>query len=205
MRIWISLLPPLATLSSPALASAAPMTVTDGTIEMRVDPAMPVLGCIVTRTSGDAAADTAACRRTEDKGPRPPGALPPETGFSADAEGRFVRCDLPDAAARPADFERQCAAELQRLRLARSMVPLDWGTWLTDADLAGGRVRVTARLGIDGEGRPTYCLIAMSSGNSGIDALVCPTLLRRARFRAARDIEGRPMPSVFNATFDLGI
>ncbi|HEV2816935.1 MAG TPA: hypothetical protein VGW40_06920 [Allosphingosinicella sp.] len=206
MRGSISLLSILAILPWPSIAAAAPAIVADGPIEMRVDADAPVLACIVTRTSGDAAADDAACLRALAERGGPGDGFPRDAFIGADAEGRFVECHMARAQPAPPDFARLCAARLQALRRARSMVPLNLGGWIGAADLAGvggAGGRVTARLGIDDRGLPTYCLILASSGNRRLDGVVCPTLLRRARFRPARDAEGRPMPSIFASTFNL--
>jgi TonB family protein len=51
---------------------------------------------------------------------------------------------------------------------------------------------VSFRLDISAEGRPTECLVVQSSGSPSLDSSTCRLLLERARFRPARDAEGKP-------------
>ncbi|HEX9964463.1 MAG TPA: energy transducer TonB [Allosphingosinicella sp.] len=50
---------------------------------------------------------------------------------------------------------------------------------------------VSFRLDISAEGRPTECLVVQSSGSISLDSTTCRLLMERARFRPARDAEGK--------------
>ena len=43
-------------------------------------------------------------------------------------------------------------------------------------------------------GRPTRCIVTYTSGNSELDSRTCAVTMERARFRAALDHAGRPVP-----------
>jgi protein TonB len=43
-------------------------------------------------------------------------------------------------------------------------------------------------------GLPSNCRIVRSSGDSYIDAGLCPLIVERLRFRPALDAQGRPVP-----------
>ncbi|WP_310469218.1 TonB family protein [Sphingomonas sp.] len=63
--------------------------------------------------------------------------------------------------------------------------------------LAGGRVlngTATVSLRIEPSGLPTQCRIVRSSGDSAIDAGLCPLITQRLRFQPALDVRGRPIP-----------
>lgn len=62
---------------------------------------------------------------------------------------------------------------------------------LASTGMASGQVGVT--LLVEPDGRPGNCRIARSSGDSGLDALVCQLTLRYVRFDPARDPQGRPV------------
>ena len=52
---------------------------------------------------------------------------------------------------------------------------------------------VRFRLGINAEGRVSSCTILASSGSPALDSTTCRLIAQRARFRPARDDEGRPV------------
>ncbi len=54
-----------------------------------------------------------------------------------------------------------------------------------------GTVGITLKVNTDGS--PSNCRIARSSGNGGVDALMCQLALQYVRFRPARDDRGRPI------------
>ena len=56
-----------------------------------------------------------------------------------------------------------------------------------------GTVSVRYRVGIDG--RASDCRVTRSSASDALDSLTCGLIVRRFRFRPARDGEGRPVPS----------
>jgi periplasmic protein TonB len=63
--------------------------------------------------------------------------------------------------------------------------------------LTGGRMpygRAMVSLQLDARGVPVECRIARSSGDSSVDAGLCPLITRRLRFRPALDADGRPIP-----------
>ena len=68
----------------------------------------------------------------------------------------------------------------------------DYPRTLSDAGVSG-TVSVRYRVGIDG--RASDCRITHSSGSDALDSLTCGLIVRRFRFRPARDGEGQPVPS----------
>jgi protein TonB len=52
-----------------------------------------------------------------------------------------------------------------------------------------GSIGLTLKVNTDG--RPSNCRIARTSGNAGVDALMCQLALAHVRFRPARDPQGR--------------
>ncbi|HUP67020.1 MAG TPA: TonB family protein, partial [Sphingomicrobium sp.] len=62
---------------------------------------------------------------------------------------------------------------------------------LAATGLQSGRVGVTIKVNTDGS--VSNCRIARSSGDGGIDALMCELALRYIRFQPARDASGRPV------------
>jgi periplasmic protein TonB len=68
----------------------------------------------------------------------------------------------------------------------------DYPRGLSDAGVSG-TVSVRYRVGIDG--RASDCRITHSSGSDALDSLTCSLIVRRFRFRPARDGEGQPVPS----------
>ena len=67
--------------------------------------------------------------------------------------------------------------------------------------LAAGRLpngRAMVSITVDTAGRPSDCRIARSSGDPVVDAGLCPLVVRRLRFRPARDRDGRPIPYGLN-------
>jgi TonB family protein len=76
-------------------------------------------------------------------------------------------------------------------------------SWFVDADYpAEARARgeqgaVVYRLEVDAEGCTTACEVVRGSGFPALDAATCPVLMRRARFKAARDAAGQRVPASF--------
>ena len=62
---------------------------------------------------------------------------------------------------------------------------------LAATGIQSGSVGITIKVNEDGT--PTNCRIARSSGDRGIDALMCQLTLRHVRFEPARDPAGRPV------------
>jgi len=59
-------------------------------------------------------------------------------------------------------------------------------------DNAGGTVAVLYTVGVDG--RVHDCRVTQSSGRADLDAATCDALVRRFRYKPARDAYGRPVP-----------
>ena len=68
----------------------------------------------------------------------------------------------------------------------------DYPGVLSDAGVSG-TVSVRYRVGTDG--RASDCRVTHSSGSDALDSLTCSLIVRRFRFRPARDGEGQPVPS----------
>ena len=63
----------------------------------------------------------------------------------------------------------------------------------------GAQGTVAFRLDIDATGIPTGCTIEQSSGDAALDQATCDIARTRARFRPARDAQGRPVPDTHAA------
>jgi protein TonB len=76
----------------------------------------------------------------------------------------------------------------------------------SDADNRGGRYRgaVVVQFAVNSEGRVSSCSPVRSSGNRDLDALTCRLLVNRARFRPARDAQGRAVETDAHATYHWG-
>jgi protein TonB len=78
---------------------------------------------------------------------------------------------------------------------------------LVDADYpqAAGRVRaegtVFVRFLVGTDGRVSGCTVTRSSGNADLDAITCRLVLRRFRYRPARDAQGKPVPESISTNF----
>jgi protein TonB len=57
---------------------------------------------------------------------------------------------------------------------------------------------VEFRLSIGTKGRATGCEILKSSGSAALDSTTCRLLVKRARFRSARDAEGKAVPDAIS-------
>lgn len=79
------------------------------------------------------------------------------------------------------------------------------GSWVTSSDypadaLRGGMEGVVAfTLQIGSDGRANGCTVTAPSGWELLDSTTCDLMMRRARFRPARDAEGREMASTFSS------
>ena len=87
--------------------------------------------------------------------------------------------------------------------------PPDWiGGRISDSDYpqaardAHAQGKTVARVSIDANGRVSSCSVANSSGNESLDVTTCALILKRFRFRAARDGSGRSVASVINYVQD---
>jgi protein TonB len=76
-------------------------------------------------------------------------------------------------------------------RLVRNLTRGDY------RELAAGRMpsgRAMVALTVEPNGFPGNCRISQSSGDSVVDAALCPLIVSRLRFRPALDDRGRPIP-----------
>lgn len=72
--------------------------------------------------------------------------------------------------------------------------------WVRADDLPkidGTAAMTTFDLTIDSSGRPIDCSIIVHSGSDQLDAAVCTALMKRARFKPSKDIDGTEVASVF--------
>lgn len=198
-RLWLGAIAGLLPVS-PVMAEN--LVLTQGPIEMMLDPAAPELTCRVVRTSGDPATDDAACAAAAAE--HRTGALPYPKGtyFYGDAERHPNECRL-NGKPLPQEFGAMCAAHVQRMRRARFPLAIGSQTWLSDLGAVhgpGGHGLV--RLGIDPEGRARYCLVTKPSGNSELDRRVCEAMTAKARYEPALDSAGAPTFSVDYRAYD---
>lgn len=82
-------------------------------------------------------------------------------------------------------------------------------TWFNPDDYpikllrSGNEGIVTARLIVDGTGKPTSCHVQASTRPKGFDEVVCRSLLKKAQFDPARDAQGQPVPSYWQTTVNF--
>jgi TonB family protein len=75
------------------------------------------------------------------------------------------------------------------------------GDWITEDDYPalaakeGREGRTTVRFLIGPEGKATSCVVVSSSRHADLDTATCSLIMRRARFRAATNYRGDPVPS----------
>lgn len=87
--------------------------------------------------------------------------------------------------------------------LATPLVPRNPETWLSYIDYPSDILRkseqanVTARLMVDHAGKPTQCVVQGALGNDRLALLTCETLMKRARFKPAKNHQGISVPSYF--------
>lgn len=60
---------------------------------------------------------------------------------------------------------------------------------------AGAEGKVGVRFRVREDGSVSDCVTVVSSGNAALDEGTCTTVLARARYRPARDVRGRAVPS----------
>lgn len=84
--------------------------------------------------------------------------------------------------------------------------PIGQQRWMTNADYPesprqrGEQGALRFRLTIDESGKPNKCEISKSSGSIAIDNLTCALMMRRAKFKPARDAKGAVIPSIYSQT-----
>jgi protein TonB len=76
-------------------------------------------------------------------------------------------------------------------RLVRNLTRGDYRQ-LAAGRMASGQAMVSLR--VDSSGVPGSCRVTRSSGDSVVDADLCPLVVSRLRFRPALDDQGRPIP-----------
>lgn len=86
----------------------------------------------------------------------------------------------------------------------RAQAAQSWSTFLSHRDYPADAIRnyeqgtVVYRLEINPEGRPTDCLVTESSASLSLDAVTCRLLLERARFRPARNAQGKAVSDTYS-------
>lgn len=115
----------------------------------------------------------------------------PELGAALDV---LADCALKLGAAWgiPIEQQKRMKTEPKLLNL-----PLDTFDFPTSAlkDDMGGRTEV--RMTVDERGRPLDCIPLKSTPNQVFARTSCNALIRRAHFKPAQDVDGKPMKSIF--------
>lgn len=97
-----------------------------------------------------------------------------------------------------ADEQRRLSKPAKSLKpLSSYFSPNDYPTTALRQEASG---RTEVRLIIDRTGRPVDCILMRRSGNQAIDSETCQVLLDRARFEPAKDVDGKPMKSLYVTT-----
>ena len=72
--------------------------------------------------------------------------------------------------------------------------------WVRASDLPQSKDQATVTtfdLMIDQTGRPIQCTVVTASGSDHLDSAVCAAVMKRARFKPAKDAADAPIPSVY--------
>lgn len=83
----------------------------------------------------------------------------------------------------------------------------DPGGWVTNEDYPASALRseeqgrTVFRLTVGVNGRPTACAITSSSGSGALDGAACRLLMRRARFVAGSDADGKAVGGTYANSF----
>lgn len=94
---------------------------------------------------------------------------------------------------------------------AQKPEPLRPQTWITDDDYPAGSLRrgeygkVRFALAVAATGVATQCRITWTSGFAELDQTACAILLKRARFKPARDATGKAIPALYSSSFSWEI
>jgi hypothetical protein len=77
---------------------------------------------------------------------------------------------------------------------------VDPGSWVFGSDFSAPDFEkatvTTFDLTIDRTGVPIMCTVVIPSGSESVDRTVCAGVMGRARFKAAKDLAGQPLPSM---------
>lgn len=98
----------------------------------------------------------------------------------------------------------------QQKALSRKPRPLNQ-PWLHSSDYPTGMISqgqqamIYARLMVDETGRPTSCHIQASTRPAAFDKTVCDAFMKRARFEAALDAQGKPVRSYWQTVVHFRI
>lgn len=95
----------------------------------------------------------------------------------------------------PADQQRLMAKPANPVESLRSLFSPD--DYPRAAQLKGETGRTKVRLMIDETGAVTACALTRPSGSPTLDETACRLMLKRARFRPALDVHGKPISSVY--------
>ena len=81
--------------------------------------------------------------------------------------------------------------------------PTNVGSWFSDiaweerVSKKGGHATTFIRITVAPDGRPDNCKVETTSGLADLDAEACAHVMKRARFRAAKGLDGSPAYGVF--------
>ena len=85
------------------------------------------------------------------------------------------------------------------------------GRWITDSDYRSIWIRQDMSgfagfaVTIDAKGRVSDCTITRSTGHAALDNATCSLVQKRARFNAAKDSYGNPIPGTFRSSVNWKI
>jgi TonB family protein len=169
--------------------------------QLEVRPDGRVGGCAVTKSSGSAALDATTCRLMRmrarfspalgaDNTPRPD-RLAATILWAMEPDDEAAETPAPEASGAPPPAPPQAGtgspAVLQG-SFASLVTPTDYPA---AARRNGEQGTVGFRLTVDSDGRVSDCVVTKSSGSSALDAATCRIAAARARFRPARDRDGK--------------
>lgn len=131
--------------------------------------------------------------------------LPAGSHVVPDKTGKLVACEPPRGEPAPADFRDRCATFLEAKKLYRAPVPSGQAEWVSQADLRGQDIPLTAatiiHLKIAPDGSVSGCDAKTDGAFAELDQHMCNLVSRRAKFSPGLDASGNPQTSDYYFPF----
>jgi hypothetical protein len=188
---------------TPTTLMAKSTMITDGQTQLRVTDDPVQRRCVVLKSSGVYETDQLACDRALAAIPSIASGLPEGTHLFPGRDRRYASgtCVYRNGARPTTDEKAICTELLDSMGNARVPMAINPESWVRPEDLkglVGNRGRVAVSIGISTAGEATYCTVAKASANNSLGALVCQSILRRAKFDPALDKDGQPTASAYD-------
>lgn len=175
----------------------------DGLTQLRATDDPVQQRCVVVATSGSHETDEQACERALAAMPSNTADLPAGTHLFPGRDRRYAggSCAYPSGWNPSAENKAICARLLTAMGKAKVAKAIEPESWVRDKDLktlSGNAGSLLVSIGINPEGRATYCTVIQSSKNPHLDFLACQVISQRARFDPALDKDGQPISASYD-------